>query len=156
VAEARASAGVRARGIPTPRVVAGALYPRGLFYRADLVTEFVPASRDLADALFRGAEAERPDRPLLLEEAGRLLARMAREGVEHPDLNARTILLTREGGALVAMLLDLDRCRLRAAPLPPDRMLGRLERSLRKISGQQSVALQDADWNRLRCAALAA
>jgi 3-deoxy-D-manno-octulosonic acid kinase len=154
VAEAHASAEVARRGIRTPRVLAGALYPRGAFYRADIVTEYIPASRNLANALFGG---ECADRSSLLELAGLLVGRLARVGVEHPDLNARNILLAVEGGAPVAMLLDLDRCRVRApAAVPPDRMLSRLERSLRKISSQKATSLRPAEWDALRGAVLRA
>src|SRR5204863_45148 len=38
--EAHVSGELLRRGIPTPRVVAGAIYPDGAFYRADLMTEF--------------------------------------------------------------------------------------------------------------------
>jgi 3-deoxy-D-manno-octulosonic acid kinase len=156
LAEACASAEVEARAIPTPRVLAGVLYPSGAFYRADIVTQYIPASRDLAAALFQGAEGERPERSHLLEEAGRLVGRMARAGVEHPDLNARNILFAREGEAPVAMLLDLDRCRLRrrGAQVAPWHMLNRLERSLRKISEQKGVSLTEPEWEELRRAVM--
>jgi 3-deoxy-D-manno-octulosonic acid kinase len=154
VAEARASGEVSLRGIPTPRVLAGALYPRGLFYRADIVTEYIPASRDLAEALFGG---EATDRSPLLEEAGLLVARLARAGVEHADLNARNILLSGAGEALMALLLDLDRCRVRArTPLPPHHMLARLERSLRKIGERRGSSLEPAEWDVLRRSVLGA
>jgi 3-deoxy-D-manno-octulosonic acid kinase len=153
VAEARASGEVALRGIPTPRVLAGALYPRGPFYRADIVTEYIPASRALGDALFAGED----DRSTLLEEAGLLVGRLARAGVEHADLNARNILMAGEGSAPVALLLDLDRCRVYArTPLPPHRMLARLERSLRKIAAQKDSSLDPEDWDALRRAVLGA
>jgi 3-deoxy-D-manno-octulosonic acid kinase len=154
VAEARASAAVLARGVPTPRVLAGAVYPSGPFYRADIVTQYIPASRDLAGALFPAAGEEHPDPLPLLEAAGSLVGRLARAGIEHRDLNARNILLVREGEAPVAMLLDLDRCRVRppGTRLSPRTMLLRLERSLRKISERRGRPLSGAEWNRLRSA----
>lgn len=54
VAEAAASAAARARGVPTPAVVAAAWYPGGLFYRADIATELVPDASSLAEVLFDG------------------------------------------------------------------------------------------------------
>jgi hypothetical protein len=58
----------------------------------------------------------------------------------------------------VAMLLDLDRCRLRprGIAVSPARMLARLERSLRKISRQRAALMMDEDWAALRRAVLAA
>jgi 3-deoxy-D-manno-octulosonic acid kinase len=155
LAEAFASAEVLSRGVPTPRVLAGAIYPAGAFYRADLVTEYVPDSRDLASALFGGEpDSVRRD---ALTSSGRLVGEMARAGVEHPDLNARNILLVgaaRSG----ATLLDLDRCRLRPAgsPTSPAKMLARLERSLAKIAGVHGVSVEPSDLSLLRAAALEA
>lgn len=117
--EAAASEEVSRRGLATPAVVAGAVYPSGLVYRADLVTAFVPATRDLAALLFRrGGTADGPPayddagrggdgvrtrdgtRPAAedlrlhaLRLAGRLIARMAARGVRHPDLNAKNVLV---------------------------------------------------------------
>jgi 3-deoxy-D-manno-octulosonic acid kinase len=153
--ELRASAAVRARGVPTPAVVAGAVYPAGLFYRADLVTELVPGGTDLRTVLFgdggrSGAPgggtrdgagdgddpaAGGPSREEALEAAGRLVRRMEQAGVEHPDLNAGNILLTGEDELTRAHLLDLDRCRVLApgesAQVGPMRQ--RLLRSLWKL-----------------------
>jgi hypothetical protein len=46
--ELEASEAARARRIPTPRVVAAAVYPAGLFYRGDLVTAYIPDTVELA------------------------------------------------------------------------------------------------------------
>ena len=46
------SARIAEMGFATPRVVAAAVYPSGVLYRADLVTELVPHARTLADVLF--------------------------------------------------------------------------------------------------------
>lgn len=47
------------RGIETPRIVAAAIYPSGLFYRADVATERVQHAVDLAQALFGKVAAVR-------------------------------------------------------------------------------------------------
>lgn len=135
LAEVRASAEARERGVPTPRVVAGAVYPGRLFYRADLVTEYVPDATELAEVLFGATPTDLEGRIEALGESVRLVARLARAGVEHADLNARNILLKREGSGSRALLLDLDRCRIRkdGSPMAPGPMLRRLERSLDKL-----------------------
>lgn len=128
--ETLASAEVRRRGIPTPQVTAGAVYPAGPFYRADVVTVYLPDAVELADVLFGEGGSMETERAL--ERAGLLLARMAARGVRHPDLNARNILFVgRE-----AFLLDLDRCRPipDGRPVPARPMLARLERSLTKLA----------------------
>jgi 3-deoxy-D-manno-octulosonic acid kinase len=131
--EARASGEARRRGIRTARVVGGAVYPAGAFYRADLVTEFVPDAVDLARLLF-----ERDDTPEArldaLAAVGRLIARAAAAGVEHADLNAKNVLVESLPGGAAPLFLDLDRCRVHPPGVRGDaeRMLARLERSLRK------------------------
>lgn len=138
--ELRASEAARARGIPTPAVMAGAVYPAGAFERADLVTELVPGGTDLRAALFDsgvdGAAArDGPDPEAALEATGRLIRLLERRGVYHPDLNAANVLLTSADGT-EAWLLDLDRCQVRdeGAPAPMGPMRSRLRRSLGKLA----------------------
>jgi 3-deoxy-D-manno-octulosonic acid kinase len=149
VGEARASVEARARGIDTPRVVAGVVYPSGPFYRGDLVTEYVDGSVDLAAVLFQDAPG--PDRLDALERAGALVAGMAAAGVRHPDLNAKNILYSGHR----TLVLDLDRCRTTpdAEPVPPEGMVARLERSLRKLGATTDRALPREELDALRTTA---
>src|SRR5690606_30819678 len=62
IRELIASAAARRRGVATPRVIAAAVYPAGIFYRADVITEYIPDSIDLAEALFGPAALEGEDR----------------------------------------------------------------------------------------------
>lgn len=149
VAEAVVSQELVRRAIPTPEVVAGAVYPAGPFYRADLVTVYIPRSRDLATVLFVPPLAPAPIRLRALQEAGRLVARLAAGGVNHPDLNARNILLVPEKGGLNALLLDLDRCRV-GEPLPTKGMLKRLEHSLRKLASATGEPIEEKELWELR------
>jgi 3-deoxy-D-manno-octulosonic acid kinase len=154
--EARASCELRRRGIPTPRVMAGAVYPAGAFYRADLVTELVPGAVDLARLLFEQDRA--PDeRVEALTGVGRLLARTAAAGIEHADLNAKNVLVERLPGGTIPLLIDLDRCRVHPPGMraEPDEMLARLERSLRKHGRRTGRPLQAAEWSALIDAARA-
>ena len=152
--EARASAEAHRRGIPTPRVLAGAVYPAGAFYRADLVTELVPAAVDLGRLLFTD-EHDAAERGRVLEAVGRLLARTAAAGIEHADLNAGNVLIARDPGGPSPLLLDLDRCRVLAegARAHPGRMLARLARSLRKHERASGRPLAAAEWTALERAA---
>lgn len=181
--EAIASEEVGRRGIATPAVVAGVVYPSGLVYRADLVTAFVPETRDLAAVLFgragtgdgrtpadgalrRGhgaAELQVGERDRLgaLRRTGALIARMAARGVRHPDLNAKNVLLreprdpTSDGGP-ETLILDLDRCAFTDGVDSPAPLLARLERSLRKFERAGGPALSEAEWIALRNAAAGA
>ncbi|HSG08103.1 MAG TPA: lipopolysaccharide kinase InaA family protein [Longimicrobiales bacterium] len=148
--EARVSSTARARHIPTPAVVAGAVYGDGVFYRADLVTELIPESSDLAEVLFGenplglGAEGA-------LTAAGRLVRSLERTGVLHRDLNAKNIVLQRTPDGPRAHLVDLDRCGARqvGVPAPTLPMRRRLERSLRKFEGRMGHYLPHGAWSAL-------
>lgn len=149
--EIRISEGARARGIPTPRIVAAAMYDAGFFYRADLATVFVPDTENLAETLFdtrrkgAGGASERLD---ALKATGALLRFMAGAGLQHRDLHAGNILLQWTGASPSAHILDLDRSRLlpegRPARVRP--MLRRLSRSLRKWEGRTGLRLTDREW----------
>lgn len=156
VREAHASTEALRRGIPTPRVVGGAVYPSGPFYRADLMTEYVSDAADLAQILFE-EERTRRERADVLREVGRLVGRAAAAGIEHADLNARNVLVERPRGGAVPLFLDLDRCRILPAGkrADPARMLERLERSLRKLAAQGTRTLDREEWAILRTSALA-
>jgi 3-deoxy-D-manno-octulosonic acid kinase len=155
--ETRVSEEARRRGIPTPRVLAAALYPGGLFYRGDLVTEFIPDSVELVDALFdtsrkgAGGAAERMD---ALKEAGSLIRRLAAVGLQHRDLHAGNILLEWQGASPRSYLLDLDRCDIasggRTVSARP--MFLRLRRSLMKWERETAIRLTDGEWGTLEAA----
>ena len=152
--ELRASEEVRGRGLPTPRVLAAAVYPRGLHYRGDLVTELVPDAMELAEVLFdpeRTGVAGGADRKEALQEAGQLIRKMGEAGVFHPDLNARNVLL-RWYAAPDALVLDLDRCRVGSAPDrdAAGRMLMRLVRSIRKLAGKTGIHVPENEIQVLR------
>jgi 3-deoxy-D-manno-octulosonic acid kinase len=152
--ELDATVEARARGIPAPAVVAGAIYPSGPFYRADLVTELIPHARTL-EALIFGSGGS-PDASDVLRQAGRLVQRLEQARVLHVDLNAANILLVRGDEASGARVVDFDRCAVlpMGVPEPRGSMRRRLERSLRKLgnrygrplTAQEWVALSDGYW----------
>lgn len=159
LAELRTSLEVSRRGIATPTVVAGAVYPAGVFYRADLVTEEIPGGVDLAGVLFgetpgpagRGP-AERLD---ALAAAGTLVRSLAEAGVRHPDLNAGNVVLQAGATGLRAWVVDLDGCALgTASPAAAGSMRRRLERSLRKLGARTARPLETEAWETLRAGAL--
>ncbi|HEX9886491.1 MAG TPA: lipopolysaccharide kinase InaA family protein [Longimicrobiales bacterium] len=150
--EARASDAARDRGVPTPRVVAGAVYRAGPFYRADLVTEYVAGSTDLAGVLFSDAVPPGLTRVQALESTGKLLAHMGAVGVRHVDVNAKNVLLTPGNAMPEAVLLDLDRCRVTVPARRVDArsMLARLERSLERFEVRTGRCLSVEEWEALR------
>ena len=82
------------------------------------------------------------------EEAGRLIARSHRAGLDHADLNAHNLLFDPGGNGWV---IDLDRGQLRIpASGWRQRNLKRLHRSLLKLRGERSEQDVERDFQRLQ------
>ncbi len=123
---------LRRLGIPTPVMLAYAVYPAapGL-WRADVVTRYVSPSADLAAVLLSNDGELRTE---AWDATALLLRAMSAAGVRHHDLNAKNVLLhLRNDAQPLAMVLDVDRV---VFGEPPERALeanmSRLFRSLRK------------------------
>jgi 3-deoxy-D-manno-octulosonic acid kinase len=159
--ELHASERARARGVRTPRVTAIAILNRGLFYRADIATENVADSSDLAEITFgRAPSAARVDvaqvpAAAVVEAwfaAGTLVRDAARAGVVHPDLNLKNILIAGRSPPR-AWLIDLDGCRIRdtdSSGRDLDRMLSRFDRSRRKFERITAQGVQEAALSAFR------
>lgn len=138
-AEWRLLAQLRRKGLPVPAPIA-ARYVRGLFtYRADLITELLPATRTLADVITGGELPEAGWRAV-----GKTIAAFHREGVHHADLNANNILL---GAGDSVYLLDFDRGRIESRGPWEQAVLARLHRSLTKVKTQRAKArFGEREW----------
>lgn len=154
--EVAASVAARQRGVPTPVVVCAAVYSWGIFYRGDLITEYIPGSRDLATVLFRVSPDETHEgvshRIASVAAAGVLIRHMASAGVRHPDVNAKNILLHGDPDAPHAMLLDLDRCVVSEPPASTSitPMYRRLERSFAKWERRTGLRMSAGERRALR------
>lgn len=150
IRELWATVEARARGVPAPAVVAGAVYPAGRFYRADLVTELIPEARTL-EALVFGSGGTADASPVL-HRAGELVRTLEDALVLHVDLNAANVLLVRGDEESGARVVDLDRCVV--FPLGSgafgNAMRRRLERSLRKLSRRHGRDIRAGEWDALR------
>jgi hypothetical protein len=137
--ELEISLALRGLGIPTPDVVAYALYPPGgLLQRSDVCSREIPASLDLAQIITFGGG----DRAAAFAATARLVAALSRAGARHQDLNAKNILLTLD----TAYVLDVDRVTLGGAPrVALDMNLMRLGRSLRKWRDKFGARISESD-----------
>jgi 3-deoxy-D-manno-octulosonic acid kinase len=128
-------------GLPVPAPIGARFVRRGLFYRADLITQRIEDSEPLAQALARG--------PLPLTQwiaIGRCIRRFHDAGVYHADLNAHNILLTPKQ----VYLIDFDRGELRRRGWWADTTLVRLYRSLEKVTLLAAPeSFTDQDWHGL-------
>lgn len=146
-AEFRLMRVLREKKLPVPMAFAAWYRREGMRYRAAILMQRLPAVRSLA-AL--AAEGEAP-----WEQAGQLVARFHRAGLDHADLNAHNILFESSltDGTGRGWMIDFDQSRLRIpATAWRQANLQRLQRSLRKRRGARSVAEVDAGFARLRAA----
>ena len=129
-------------GLPVATPIAARARRRGLLYSGDLITELLPETQSLAQAMAAG-----PLSALQWESIGRCLRRFHDGGVDHADLNAHNILL---GAGNAVYLIDFDRCRLRKPGLWCDSNIARLRRSLEKIAyGLPPERFDEASWHAL-------
>ena len=141
-AEFRLTRALHARGLPVPQAFAACYRRNGASYRAAILLARLDGVHSLAER----ADVAGHDAPW--EEAGRLVARFHRVGLDHADLNAHNILFDATGQG---WLIDFDRGRLRIPETPwRKRNLARLERSLLKLRGARDPALVKSDFARLR------
>jgi 3-deoxy-D-manno-octulosonic acid kinase len=138
--ELAVSVAARARDVPTPAIVAVRVAGWGL-YRGMVVTDEAADTMTLADALRASPASE--DRARLARTAGEAVGRLHAAGVQHADLNLHNVLVpTRDGNAAGPLVIDLDKARLRSAPLGDaarQQNLRRLRRSWHRIMDGQPV-----------------
>lgn len=119
-----------AGGIPTPEVIAYAVYPAaGIFARSDVMTRRLPEGKDFPAAW---QIATTTDRDALLLAAARLLVSLADAGAWHADLNLKNIYIAGTGADRTAYLLDVDRVSFPGGSDIAARNFNRLARSARK------------------------
>lgn len=128
------------RGVPTPAILAYAVYPLGgPFQRADVCSREIANSRDLAQILARSDPASRQ---AALHATARLVATLSRAGARHHDLNAKNVLLAADE----AYVLDVDRVALGQVPEQAlAANLSRLIRSLRKWRDEFGANVPEGD-----------
>jgi 3-deoxy-D-manno-octulosonic acid kinase len=119
-----------AAGIPTPELLAYAVYPvAGVFARSDVMTRRLPTGDDLPAAWKEGSKAQRN---AMLKVIARLLTALAAAGAWHADLNLKNIYIAGSGTNLTAYLLDVDRVTFPGGGDCAARNFKRLARSARK------------------------
>ncbi len=129
----------RAVGCPVPAIVAAASEDVGPFYRGWVVSEEIPDSRPLIDAL-----AATSDPSSLLARVSAVIERLHAAGIYHVDLTGNNILVADDGRVFV---LDFDRAFF-ASPGSPKwsaRGRARLWRSLVKLAGGRSITLGESE-----------
>ena len=124
--------------LPAPRPVAARAVRAGSIYRADILTVLLPGTRPLSSVL-----GEVWSEQALWLAIGRMVAAFHAAGCDHPDLTAHNILVD---GNLKPWLVDFDNARFRPAGDWSRAGLARLQRSLRKVSGEIATEYDDGAW----------
>jgi 3-deoxy-D-manno-octulosonic acid kinase len=96
--------------IPTTEILAVLFYPAGCLLRIDVVTSAIPDSRDFVS--FLSSRPKKMEMKSALRAIRALFSKLEQNGILHPDLNARNILLAPKAkGPWQAWLLDVDAVR---------------------------------------------
>jgi 3-deoxy-D-manno-octulosonic acid kinase len=136
-----------AAGIPTPEVIAYALYPvAGIFARSDVMTRRLPTGDDLPAAWKKGSKEQRN---VMLKVMARLLTALSGAGAWHADLNLKNIYIAGSGTKLTAYLLDVDRVTFPGGSDIADRNFKRLARSARKWRSRWGLDIDEDALARL-------
>jgi 3-deoxy-D-manno-octulosonic acid kinase len=140
IRELKVSAYLAAHGIRTPEILAARLIKEGLFYAIDVVSKFIPDSKDLLVHF----EKDHTDNLELFKKSGLLIRQIHDLGVYHTDLHIKNLLLDNSGNLWV---LDLDKAYQFA--LLPEFMkqmnLKRFMRSIKKWQTKGRIHLPD-EW----------
>lgn len=129
-------------GVPTPEVVAYALYPAPFgMRRADVATREIADSVDLSAVLTRPRSYSRLD---AWDAVAELLRRLAAAGARHHDLNVKNVLLRARAGTLDAFVLDVDRVTFETGDVT-EANLARLSRSARKWRDRHGAVVDESE-----------
>lgn len=141
--EWRLLAELHAEGMPVPAPLAARVVRTAFWYRAELLTEWLPGTHSLVSLL---ADSE-PD-ARTWRRVGATLRRFHLAGIWHADLNAHNILIDQAGAVY---LVDFDRGRRRRRDGRWARKnLGRLRRSLEKVHATgRALYYTPAGWRAL-------
>jgi hypothetical protein len=137
--------------VPTPAVLAFAIYPAGAFATSDVVTEEISGAIDFGELLIKTSPGS-DERLHGWNAVKRLMKRLAAAGVRHHDFNAKNILLqSADDGLFTAYVLDVDRLELDCARR--DAYAGnraRLRRSVEKFRDARGATITDDEIAGLR------
>jgi 3-deoxy-D-manno-octulosonic acid kinase len=144
VVEIQLTLRLHAAGLPVPLPLAARYEQQGMSYRADIITEYLPGTRTLAESLAAG-DVALP----VWASIGSCIRRFHDYGLCHADLNAHNIVLRNDQ----VFLVDFDRCARRRPGLWRDANLARLRRSLDALEDRRHERrFGDAQWQTLLAA----
>lgn len=130
---------MQALGLPVPKPVAASVIKTGVFYRADLITEYLENTLTLSDMLV----SKKLGNDIWMN-IGQTVRNFHNHSVFHSDLNAKNILISEQQQVY---LIDFDQCAFRQGDDWKQNNLDRLKRSLNKLkSKNEAFYFTEADW----------
>lgn len=129
---------LRLSGVNVPRPIAARAQKTGFTYRADLLSERIPNSRDLMAVLERA-----PLTKEVYSAIGAQIKRLHQAQVTHTDLNIHNILLDDQNKVWI---IDFDKCYQQAGNEWKQANLDRLKRSFIKEVERFGIHWQESDW----------
>ena len=128
-------------GVHVPKPIAARAIKRTICYQADLLSEKIPASRDLVSILENGTISSE-----LYQSIGREIRKMHDVQVNHTDLNIHNILIDDNEKV---WLIDFDKCSTQQGNNWKESNLARLKRSFNKEKNKRNIHWQDNDFEAL-------
>lgn len=137
---------MRQRGVPVVTPLAAAARRKGAFWQLRLFTELEAGALPLPAFV----AAHPGDRAWAIDAAAVAVRLGFSAGLDHPDLHPDNILVAHRGDRIRAVLVDLDKAKLRGGltPRQQDAMLVRMARYLWKHRKRLAVAPTAADLMR--------
>lgn len=146
--ELQISERLREYGVPTPPMLAFAIYPvLAGFKRVDVVTREVTNSADLS-AAFMSPDVDR--RARAVRAAADLVLTMSNVGARHSDLNVKNVLLqANDDGSVSPFVLDVDCVTFDEPEIVLELNLARLLRSAKKWQTLHGAVVTDTELDEL-------
>jgi len=130
---------MQAMDLPVPKPIAASVIKSGVFYRADLITEYLDNTKTLCDFLENSQISDNQWGAI-----GSLVKRFHNASVFHSDLNARNILIDDQQEVY---LIDFDKCAFKKGDGWKKQNLERLKRSLLKFkSKNNNFNFSESNW----------
>jgi len=139
---------LREAGVNVPAPIAGRVEKKGIFYRADIITQAIDNCNELHEILHESVVSDE-----IWQAIGVEIRKMHNAQVYHGDINVKNVLLNMQTGIAKVHLLDFDKCRIKSGDEWKELNLVRFKRSLTKQSSKfANYNYEQRNWDSLESA----
>lgn len=128
-------------GVQVPKPIAARVVQKGLFYKADLISERVSNAKDLVSIL-----KYEPLSDDIYSKIGREIRKMHDAQVNHTDLNIHNILIDEQKNVWI---IDFDKCNRKLGNYWKKKNIDRLKRSFEKELVKQNIKWSINDYTKI-------